>query len=92
VGSYGSRADNDLLRMVDEFSSRIHFVHLRQVMREADGSFYEAEHLHGSSDIVGVISAVLKEEARRRKQNRLDTRFRCVPITGTCWLMTSDGR
>ncbi len=36
-------------------------------------SLYEAEHLHGSSDIVGVISAVLKEEARRRKQNRLDS-------------------
>ena len=79
--------------MVDEFSSRIHFVHLRQVMREADGSFYEAEHLRGSSDMVGVISAVLKEEARRRKQNRFGSaRFPCVPITGTCWLMTSDER
>ena len=82
VGSYGSRADNDLLRMVDEFSSRIHFVHLRQVMREADGSFYEAEHLHGSSDIVGVISAVLKEEARRRKQNRLDSEIPMRPDHG----------
>jgi mannonate dehydratase len=82
VGSYGSRADNDLLRMVDEFSSRIHFVHLRQVMREADGSFYEAEHLHGSSDIVGVISAVLKEEARRRKQHRLDSEIPMRPDHG----------
>jgi len=42
VGSYGARADNDLLAMVQEFASRIHFVHLRQVMREDDGSFYEA--------------------------------------------------
>src|SRR5579872_6191714 len=48
VGSFGARADNDLLAMVREFSSRIHFVHLRQVTREADGSFYEAEHLNGS--------------------------------------------
>jgi mannonate dehydratase len=82
VGSYGARADNDLLAMVNEFSSRIHFVHLRQVMREADGSFYEAEHLRGSSDMVGVISAVLKEEARRRKQNRWDSEIPMRPDHG----------
>src|SRR5208282_3329396 len=55
VGSYGARADNNLLSMVQEFAARVHFVHLRQVTREPDGSFYEAEHLQGSSDMVGVI-------------------------------------
>lgn len=70
VGSYGARPDNDLVAMVKEFAERIHFVHLRQVMREPDGSFYEAEHLKGSSDMVGVIAAVLREEACRRNQNR----------------------
>ena len=69
VGSYGARADNDLLVMVDEFAPRIHFAHLRQVVREPDGSFYEAEHLRGSSDMVGVICALLREEARRKQQN-----------------------
>ncbi len=82
VGSYGSRADNDLLAMVNEFAPRIHFVHLRQVMREGDGSFYEAEHLRGSSDMVGIISAVLKEEARRRKQHRLDSEIPMRPDHG----------
>ena len=53
VGSYGARSDNDLHSMVEEFASRIHFVHLRQVMREPDGSFYEAEHLRGSSGLSG---------------------------------------
>jgi mannonate dehydratase len=48
VGSYGARADNDLLAMAREFGARIHFVHLRQVTREPDGSFHEAEHLAGS--------------------------------------------
>ena len=71
VGSYGARADNNLLAMVDEFASRIHFAHLRQVVREPDGSFCEAEHLRGSSDMVGVICALLREEARRKKQNSL---------------------
>jgi mannonate dehydratase len=67
VGSYGARADNDLIAMVNEFAARIHFVHLRQVRREADGSFYEAEHLDGSSDMAGVIHGLLVEEKRRRR-------------------------
>jgi mannonate dehydratase len=82
VGSYGARADNDLLAMVNEFASRIHFVHLRQVARELDGSFYEAEHLRGSSDMVGVICAILKEEARRREQNRPDCEIPMRPDHG----------
>ena len=82
VGSYGARADNDLLAMVTEFASRIHFVHLRQVMREPDGSFYEAEHLRGSSDMVGVICALLIEEARRKHQNRSDHEIPMRPDHG----------
>lgn len=82
VGSYGARADNDLIAMVNEFAPRIHFVHLRQVMREADGSFFEAQHLGGSSDMVGVIRAVLKEEACRRKQNRFDCEIPMRPDHG----------
>ncbi len=82
VGSYGARADNDLLAMVTEFASRIHFVHLRQVMREPDGSFYEAEHLRGSSDMVGIICALLIEEARRKRQNRSDHEIPMRPDHG----------
>ncbi|TIN50916.1 MAG: mannonate dehydratase, partial [Mesorhizobium sp.] len=47
TGSYGTRADNDIVAMVKEFAGRIHFVHLRNVTIEDDGSFYEAEHLEG---------------------------------------------
>lgn len=82
VGSYGSRADNDLAAMVKEFAPRIHFVHLRQVMREPDGSFYEAEHLNGSSDMVGVIAAMLREETRRGKQGRPDHEIPMRPDHG----------
>jgi mannonate dehydratase len=66
VGSFGARADNDLLSMVREFAARIHFAHLRQVKREPDGSFHEADHLDGSSDMVGIIRALLEEEPHRR--------------------------
>jgi mannonate dehydratase len=82
VGSYGARADNNLLAMVDEFASRIHFAHLRQVVREPDGSFCEAEHLRGSSDMVGVICALLREEARRKKQDGLDHEIPMRPDHG----------
>ena len=69
VGSYGARADNNLLAMVEEFAPRIHFAHLRQVKREGCGSFYEAEHLGGSSDIVSIIYALMMEEKRRHRED-----------------------
>jgi mannonate dehydratase len=82
VGSFGARADNDLLAMVREFSSRIHFVHLRQVTREPDGSFHEAEHLGGSSDMLGVIRALLEEETHRRRAGRADHEIPMRPDHG----------
>ena len=68
AGSFGVRGDNDLLAMVREFGQRIHFVHLRNVKREPDGSFYESEHLAGDNDMVGLINALLEEEQCRREK------------------------
>ena len=66
VGSYGSRADNDVVEMTRRFASRIHFAHLRSVTLDADGaSFTEAPHLDGDADMVAVIAALVDEEARR---------------------------
>lgn len=72
AGSFGARGDNDLVAMVREFGPRIHFVHLRNIRREADGSFYESDHLDGDNDMVGLIGALLDEEAERRAHGRLD--------------------
>lgn len=66
AGSYGARGDNDLVKMAEEFGPRIYFVHLRNVKREDDGSFYEAEHLDGDNDMVGLIDQLLTEEERRK--------------------------
>ena len=66
AGSYGARCDNNLVEMAQEFGPSIHFVHLRNVVREADGSFYESDHLAGDNDMVGLIHALLSEENRRR--------------------------
>jgi mannonate dehydratase len=82
VGSFGARADNDLLAMIREFGSRIHFAHLRQVTREPDGSFYEAEHLHGSSNMVGVVRTLMEEETKRRHAGRPDYEIPMRPDHG----------
>lgn len=66
AGSFGARADNNLVSMVEEFGPKIYFVHLRNVIREDDGSFYEAEHLDGDNDMVGLVDALLNEEQRRK--------------------------
>ena len=72
AGSFGARADNDLVEMVKEFGPQIHFVHLRNIKREEDGSFYESEHLDGDNDMVGLINALLDEEHSRARQGRED--------------------
>jgi mannonate dehydratase len=82
VGSFGARVDNDLLAMAHEFGARIHFLHLRQVTREPDGSFHEAEHLAGSSDMVGVIRAMMQEEAQRHRAGRVDDEIPIRPDHG----------
>ena len=77
TGSYGSNADNNLVMMAKEMASDVHFAHLRNVTKEPDGSFHEAEHLDGDTDMVGVVAALLKEEARRKGEGARTGRFRC---------------
>jgi len=82
VGSYGSRADNDLPDMVRAFAPRINFLHFRNVTIEAPGVFHECEHLEGGADMVALIAIVLDEEARRRDRGRPDSRIPMRPDHG----------
>ncbi|CUU22480.1 mannonate dehydratase [Duffyella gerundensis] len=69
TGSYGVRADNDLVSMAQTYADRIHFAHLRATLREENpASFHEAAHLAGDVDMVGVVRVILAEEQRRRQQ------------------------
>ena len=82
VGSLGANPGNDLVAMVKEFAPRIHFAHLRNVKREAHGSFFEANHLDGDSDMVAIIDALLVEERARRKAGRADYEIPMRPDHG----------
>jgi mannonate dehydratase len=81
-GSLGSRADNDVVAIAREFASRVYFAHLRNVALEADGSFYEADHLEGATDMVALVGALMEEEARRRGEGRSDAEIPMRPDHG----------
>jgi mannonate dehydratase len=75
TGSLGARPDNDLPGMMQRLGARVHFLHLRNVKRESNdirGSFYEAEHLGGDTDMVAVVAAAVREERRRKAEGRAD--------------------
>ncbi|MCL4108299.1 UNVERIFIED_CONTAM: hypothetical protein GTU68_065327 [Idotea baltica] len=71
VGSFGSRADNNLVEMAGKYADRIHFTHLRNVKRDEDGSFYESEHLDGDLDMIAIIKALLKAETSESRTSEI---------------------
>ncbi|KGJ03206.1 D-mannonate dehydratase [Paracoccus halophilus] len=84
-GSLGARPDNDLPGMMRRLGHRVHFLHLRNVRRDADtipASFFEDEHLGGQTDMVALVDAVLAEEARRRAEAREDHQIPMRPDHG----------
>jgi mannonate dehydratase len=82
TGSFGVRADNDLVGMVKRLGSRIHFIHVRATKRDKNGNFHEANHLEGDVDMFGVMKALIEEQILRQKNGRKDMRMPFRPDHG----------
>jgi mannonate dehydratase len=82
TGSLGAGAQNNVPAITRQCARRIHFVHLRNVAKEPDGSFMEADHLGGDTDMVDIVEVVLFEQARRRDEGVAEWRIPFRPDHG----------
>ena len=81
-GSLGANPENDVVDITHKNSTRIHFVHLRNVRKDPDGSFEEAEHLSGDTNIPALCRILLGEEKARKSAGRLDWQIPFRPDHG----------
>ncbi|MGZ8559415.1 MAG: mannonate dehydratase [Chitinophagaceae bacterium] len=67
TGSLSASADNDLPAMVKAIGDRIHFIHLRNVKKDEQGNFFEADHLDGDADMFAVMKELLLLQQEQKR-------------------------
>lgn len=72
TGSLGASPKNNLVEIAQCHADKIHFAHLRNVKKDADGSFEEAAHLEGDTNMVDVCRVLIEQEHRRKSVGRDD--------------------
>lgn len=67
AGSLGASANNNLPDMVRRINGKIHFIHLRNVTKDEEGNFYEADHLGGDNDMYAIVKEILMLQQKLKK-------------------------
>lgn len=65
TGSLGASQTNDLPAILESVKGRVNFVHLRNVKKDAIGSFYEADHLDGDVNMYKIMKILVAENQLR---------------------------
>ena len=65
TGSLGASQTNDLPAILEKIKGRVNFVHLRNVKKDAIGSFYEADHLDGDVNMYKIMKILVAENQLR---------------------------
>lgn len=65
TGSLGAGVSNDIPAIFEAVKERVYFVHLRNVKKDGQGNFFEADHLDGDVNMYAVMKALVAENQRR---------------------------
>ena len=65
TGSLGAGTKNNLVEIFEAVKERVYFLHLRNVTKDEEGNFYEADHLGGDVNMYEVMKVVTAENAKR---------------------------
>lgn len=59
TGSLSADPKNNLEKIIDDYEDRIHFLHLRNTIRESETIFRESEHLNGDANMGAIVEKLL---------------------------------
>jgi len=65
TGSLGAGLHNNVSEIFEAVKHRVHFMHLRNVKRDALGNFYESDHLDGDVNMYNIMKAAVAENSKR---------------------------
>lgn len=67
TGSLGAGKHNDPVDIIKAVGDRVYFAHLRNVLKDEEGNFYESDHLAGDVDMYGVMKELVAINKRRQE-------------------------
>ena len=68
TGSLGANPANQLVDIFDKHKDRVHFLHLRNVRKFEDGTFFESDHLDGDVPMKQVMQHIINYTAATGKK------------------------